>query len=406
MLRIAHVITGLEAGGAEQLLVGVASHLDRSRFEPVVVSLTDRGPLAEPLEAAGVPVHVVPFHRSLPDPVAFTRLVALLRRMQPDLIETWLYKADLLGGLANTLAGRAPLLWSIHQTNLAATRGLRSNVAAARVGARLSRALPTLVLCVSQEAADAHEAMGYEADKLRVVPNGFDTDRFRPDPDARARVRSELGWDDSVPVVGLVARFDPQKDHRTFAAAARLVADRVPAVRFVLCGRGITWDNADLTGLLAERELTDRVALLGVRHDMPAVTAVFDVATSSSAFGEAFSIAIGEAMATGIPCVATDSGNAATLVADTGCVVPTQDPVALAEGIAELLGADDRGRRGARARELIVERYSLRSVVRRYEETYDELLRLHGTRRRRRPPPTRTGRSARSKSSRSPRLSP
>jgi glycosyltransferase involved in cell wall biosynthesis len=405
MLRIAHVITGLEAGGAEQQLVGVASHLDRAKFEPVVVSLTDRGPLATPLEAAGVPVHAVRFHRSLPDPVAFARLVTLLRRLQPDLIETWLYKADLLGGFANRLAGRAPLLWSVHQTNLAATRGLRSNVAAARVGARLSRRLPTLVLCVSQEAADAHQAMGYAADKLRVVPNGFDTDRFHPDPEARARIRSELGWDDSVPVVGLVARFDPQKDHATFAAAARLVADRVPAARFLLCGRDIDAGNTELTAMLAARGISDRVVLLGVRHDMPAVTAAFDVATSSSAFGEAFSIAIGEAMATGVSCVATNSGNAATLVGDTGRVVSTRDPAALADGIIEMLAADDRDARGARARELIVDRYSLAATVRRYEETYDELLRLHGSRDRRRPP-TRTGRSERSKSSRSPRLSP
>ncbi len=403
MPRIAHVITGLEAGGAEQLLVGVASHLDRGRFDPVVITLTDRGPLAAALEAAGVPVHVAGFNGSVPDPRAFARLVGLLRELRPDLIETWLYKADLIGGAANRLAGRAPLLWSIHQTNLVPTRGLRSNVLAARIGARLSRWVPTLVLCVSQEAADAHAAMGYDRSKLRVVPNGFDTDRFRPDPAARAGVRSELGWDDSTPVVGLVARFDPQKDHETFAAAARLVAERAPTVRFLLCGRGITWDNRELAVLLAGRDLTDRVALLGVRHDMPSVTAALDVATSSSAFGEAFSIAIGEAMAAGVPCVATDSGNARTLIGDTGKVVPTRDARALADGIAEILGADDRAARGAQARERIVADYSLGSVVRRYEDTYDEVLRLHGTSRR---PPTLTGRSARSKSSRSPRLSP
>jgi glycosyltransferase involved in cell wall biosynthesis len=396
MPRIAHVITGLEAGGAEQLLVGVASHLDRTRYEPVVVSLTDRGPLAPALEAAGVPVHEAGFKGSVPDPRAFARLVRQLRELAPDLIETWLYKADLIGSAANRLAGRAPLLWSIHQTNLAATRGLRSNVAAARIGARLSRWVPTLVLCVSKEAADAHATIGYDRAKLRVVPNGFDTDRFRPDPSARARIRSELGWDDATPVVGLVARFDPQKDHATFATAARLVADRVPDVRFLLCGRGVTTDNRELVALFSARGLTGRVALLGVRHDMPAVTAGLDVATSSSAFGEAFSIAIGEAMSTGVPCVATDSGNARTLIGDTGVVVPVRDADALADGVVGLLGDEHRADRGARAREHIVADYSLGSVVRRYEETYDEVLRLHGRRRR---PPTSTGRSARSNNS-------
>jgi glycosyltransferase involved in cell wall biosynthesis len=219
--------------------------------------------------------------------------------------------------------------------------------------------------------------MGYRADKLRVVPNGFDTDRFRPDAEARAAVRAELGWDEATPVVGLVARFDPQKDHRTFTAAARRVLDDVPDARFVLCGRGVTAENVDLVRLIRAGELQDQVALLGVRDDMPAVTAAFDVAVSSSAFGEAFSIAIGEAMATGVPCVVTDSGNAARLVGDAGRVVPVRDPGALARGIVDLLrlSREERRAMGAQGRTTIVDRYSLASVVRQYEGIYDEAFR-------------------------------
>jgi glycosyltransferase involved in cell wall biosynthesis len=373
------VITGLERGGAEHQLVNVVTRLDRSRYEPVVISLTGRGPLAEPLEAAGVPVHAI---RVATDPVALVRLV---RRERPDLVETWLYKADLIGGLATLAVDRVPLLWSVHQTELRPEPGLRSNVLAARICAPLSRWLPTLILCVSPEAARAHAAMGYRADKFRVVPNGFDTDRFRPDDQARAAVRDQLGWDDSTPIVGLVARFDPQKDHRTFAMAARHVVGEVPGVRFVLCGRGVTPDNAHLTDLLRASGIQDRVGVLGVRDDMPAVTAALDVAVSSSAFGEAFSIAIGEAMATGVPCVATDTGNAARLVGDAGRVVPVRNPLALAGAISELLGMSGAERRamGTRGRAAIVDQYSLASVVRRYEETYAEVLRLASARKRR-----------------------
>ena len=198
-------------------------------------------------------------------------------------------------------------------------------------------------------------------------------------------MRQQLGWDDSTPVVGLVARFDPQKDHRTFAMAARRVVDEVPDARFVLCGRGVTLGNADLVDVLRASGIQDRVAVLGVRDDMPAVTAALDVAVSSSAFGEAFSIAIGEAMATGVPCVATDTGNAARLVGDAGRTVPVRNPVALAGAITDLLRMSGAERRamGARGRAAIVDRYSLTSVVRRYEETYDEVLRLAFARRRR-----------------------
>jgi glycosyltransferase involved in cell wall biosynthesis len=160
--------------------------------------------------------------------------------------------------------------------------------------------------------------------------------------------------------------------------AARRVVDEVPDVRFVLCGRGVTTGNADLIDLLRASEIQDRVAVLGVRDDMPAVTAALDVAVSSSAFGEAFSIAMGEAMATGVPCVATDTGNASRLVGDAGRVVPVRDPVALAGAIIDLLRMSRAERRaiGARGRAAIVDQFSLSSVVRRYEDTYDEVLRL------------------------------
>jgi glycosyltransferase involved in cell wall biosynthesis len=380
MIRVVHIITGLEPGGAEHQLVNVVSRLDRSRFHPVVISLTGRGPLTEPLEAAGIAVYGL----RVTDPVAFARLVRLVRRERPDLVETWLYKADLIGGLATVAGTRAPMLWSIHQTDLQPEAGLRSNVWAAKISARLSHRLPTLILCVSPEAADAHAKLGYRSDKLRVVPNGFDTDRFRPDADARDAVRGELGWKEATAVVGLIARFDPQKDHRTFATAARRVLDHVPDVRFLLCGRGVTEQNAEIVDLVSANGIRDRVALLGVRDDMPAVTAALDVAVSSSAFGEAFSIAIGEAMATEVPCVATDCGNSARLVGDAGRVVPVRDPAALADGIIDLLRltADERRAMGVRGRRRIVGEYSLPAVVRRYEETYDEVLRLAFARKR------------------------
>jgi glycosyltransferase involved in cell wall biosynthesis len=220
--------------------------------------------------------------------------------------------------------------------------------------------------------------MGYRADKLRVVPNGVDTDRFRPDPGARERVRAELGVPEPVPLVGLIARFDPQKDHATFAVAARLILDRLPEVRFVLCGRRIGWDNPELVRLLDDAGIRHRVTLLGVRHDMPELTAAFDLALSTSAFGEAFSVAIAEAMATGVPCVATDTGNARNLIGGTGRVVPPRDPPALADAVVELLrtAATERHVMGVQARRLIVSDFSILTVARRYEATYDEVLTL------------------------------
>jgi glycosyltransferase involved in cell wall biosynthesis len=377
MRRVVHVLPRLEPGGAERVLIDVSARLAPA-WDQVVISLTDRGALADTIEASGIPVHAIGFRPSIPNPVAFGRLVRVLRRLRPDLVETWLYKADLLGGLATLAAGRPPLLWSVHQTDLRPIGSLRSNVRTAQVCARLSNRLPSLILCASDEAASAHAAMGYRADKLRVVPNGVDTDLFRPDPDGRSRVRTELGLAESVPLVGLVARFDTQKDHATFAAAARMILDRVPDVRFVLCGRRIGWDNPELVRLLDDAGIRHRVLLLGVRHDMPELTAAFDLALSTSAFGEAFSVAIAEAMATGVPCVATDTGNARSLIGGTGRVVPPRDPRALAGAVVELLGTAGTERRAmsVKARKLIVSDFSIVTVARRYEATYDEVLTL------------------------------
>ena len=376
MIRVVHVTTGLLAGGAERVLVDVATRVDRSRFEPTVISLTTRGPLAADLEAAGVPVHAMEFNRSVPDPVAFTRLARLLRRVEPHLVETWLTKADLIGGLASRIAVRAPLLWSVHVSDIPYQAGVRSNALGQRIGARMSRWLPKLIVCVSEEAANAHAALGYDRGKFRIVPNGFDTERFQPDPDARAAVRTDLGIGQDTLVVGLVARFDPQKDHTTFARAARTVLDEIEGVQFVLCGREITTGNASLVGVLDRAGILDRTQLLGVREDMPAITASFDIAASSSAFGEAFSLALGEAMACGVPCVTTDVGNAAAIVGDTGRVVPAKQPAALADGILELLRtpAEQRRALGTRARDRIVADFSLPVIVRRYEEIYAELV--------------------------------
>jgi glycosyltransferase involved in cell wall biosynthesis len=318
----------------------------------------------------------VRFHPSIPNPIAFARLIRLLRRLRPDLVETWLYKADLLGGLATIAGGRPPLVWSVHQTALEPVGRLRSNVLTAKICARLSPWLPTLVGCVTEEVARAHAGMGYPTEKLRVVPNGIDTERFRPDPAARARIRTEIGLSESTPLVGLVARFDPQKDHRTFAEAARQIAARVPEAHFVLCGREISRDNSALTRLLDVTGLRERVALLGVRDDMPAVTAALDVAQSSSAFGEASSLAILEAMASAVPSVATDTGNVADVIRDAGAVVPPRDAAALAAATVELLElpSHERAALGARARGRVVAQFSIIETARGYERLYEEAL--------------------------------
>ena len=245
--------------------------------------------------------------------------------------------------------------------------------------ARLSHR-PAVVVANSARAVDVHTALGYGPRRFEVIPNGFDTDRFRPDPEARRALRAELGIAPEAPVAGMVARHDPQKDHRTLLEALALVRREHPGLRAVLCGDGVDRDNTALAGAVREMGLTDMVLLLGRRTDPERVNAGLDVAVLSSAFGEGMPNVLGEAMACAVPCAATDVGDTAALVADTGRVSPPRDAAALAASMSGLLSLPGEERRalGLAARERILARYSLPAVIARYEDLYRDIAAAWG----------------------------
>jgi glycosyltransferase involved in cell wall biosynthesis len=376
-LRIAHVITGLEVGGAEVMLHKLLGAMDRKVFEPLVIALVTPGPMAERIRALGIEVKTLGMRRGLPEPRALARLVGLLRHFCPDLVQTWMYHADLLGTLAAPLAHRPIVVWNIRQSDLDPRLTRRGTRIVARIDALLSHFGPDHIICCSHRAREIHRALGYQDRILSVIPNGFDLDRFRPDPEARAAVRADLGISGSAPLVGLVARFDPQKDLPTFIRAAALTRASCPDCRFLLCGRGMDAASPGLWGWITDAGLADAVSLVGPRDDTPRVLTALDVLVSSSAYGEGFPNVIGEAMACGVPCAVTDVGDSGLIVGDTGLTVPPRDSRSLAAAIQQLLdeGADQRARRGQAARTIIASQYSLPSISARYADLYQSLHR-------------------------------
>jgi len=377
MIQVAHIITGLGTGGAESMLLKLLSHTDRRRFSSRVYSLIgSSSAIADRIKALGVPVTSFSMTREVPDPRAIVRLGRQLRASGADIVQTWMYHADLVGSVASKLARTgAPIVWNIRQGNLDRELNRPRTLALIRLCARLSAWIPDTIICCSSDARRVHSSIGYCDAKIRVIGNGFDTDIFRPDPAARRAVRAELGIPDHATVIGLVARFDPQKDHRTFFGAAARLADRRPHVHFVLCGNGITPDNSQLAEWIDTAGLRDVCHLLGERTDVPRLLTALDIASLSSR-GEGFPNVLGEAMACGVPCVATNVGDSAVIIGDTGRVVPPRDPAALAEGWEELLALDRAGLAdlGARARRRVVERFSIGAVVESYEQAYEEIV--------------------------------
>ncbi len=373
-LKVVHLITGLARGGAETMLYRLLTRLDRQRFASVVVSLTDRGALGAAIAALGVPVHALGMRRGVPAPQAVGRLWRLLRRERPAVLQTWLYHADLLGLVAGRLAGVPAVVWNVQCSDMDLRHYPPLTALTRRLLAALSRAPQAVVSC-SYRAKEDHERLGYRPRRWRVIPNGFDLEQFRPDPAAPARLRQLLGAPPAAPLIGLVARYDPQKDHATFLQAARRLLDMRADVRFVLVGAGVDWHNPRLAAPARALGLEPHLHLLGERDDVAALLPGLDLATLSSAFGEGFPNAVGEAMACGVPCVVTDVGDAAYLVGDTGRVVPPRDPAALAAAWAALLArpAAERQALGRAARARVATLFSLEAVTKQYAALYAEL---------------------------------
>lgn len=356
------------------MLCRLLSRLDRARFNPQVIALTGDGPIGDRLRALNIPVRCLGMTPGFPNPVALMRLTRILRKDKPDVLQTWLYHSDLLGGLAANLAGGIPVLWGIRQTDVSFEGNSAMTWLTARLCARMSRSLPDKIICCSEASRRSHEAIGYAKDKMIVIPNGSDLDAYHPDPRAGISVRQELNIPHDALIIGLVGRFHPQKDHRNFARAAGLLHRERPHVHFVLCGQGITPENRTLVGWLDAAGVRSYCHLLGNRNDMPRLTAAFDVATLSS-FGEGFPNVISEAMSCEVPCVVTDVGDAAAIVGETGRIVPPRDPVALASALRDMVDLDEGRRRqlGAAARGRIMENFNLPRIAARYQEVYERL---------------------------------
>jgi glycosyltransferase involved in cell wall biosynthesis len=286
-----------------------------------------------------------------------------------------MYHADLVGGLAGRFVRGVPVIWGLHNSNFDPTRAKRSLLRVIAVNRRLSRLLPTRIVCCSEAVRTIHADLGYDVAKLHTIPNGLDTDEFMPNTQVRSELRAELKIPPEAPLVGYIARWDTQKDHAMFLnAAARLARERID-VHFLLCGAGMTAGNAELAPIVEAANLGGRLHLLGLRSDIPRVTAALDVAACCSSYGESFALVLGEAMACGVPVVTTNLPGPASVVGEEGWIVPIGNAAAMASTWNQMLAltAGERAELGSRARRRIVENFSLQKMVERYERLYTDV---------------------------------
>lgn len=353
------------------MLLRLLKGIDRTRFMPHVISLTSMGELGSKIVSLGIPVDVLGMRYRVPNPIGFFKLVRLLHKLKPELVHTWMYHADLIGGAAAKLARVPAIVWCVRSSDFLLPNTPWSSKLVLKMCASLSRWLPDLVLYNSNRGLEFHKTVGYKELNSRVVPNGVDLDIFKPNEQARLTVRKELGVSPTTQLIGLIGRFDPLKNHAGFIQAAKILHKTMPEVQFVMAGQGVVWANDALSLLITDANLTSHFHLLGPRSDIQRITAALDLATLAS-WSEAFPNVLIEAMASCVPSVSTDVGDAAIIIGNDDWIVPVGDMNELASRWARNLSLriDDRRAMAIEARDRVLEMFEIGRVVHRYEEIF------------------------------------
>jgi glycosyltransferase involved in cell wall biosynthesis len=375
-IRVAFLARSLEAtGGAEQQLAHLALGLSSPRFETRVFCFYETGELCRRIRAGGVPIESL-HKRSRWDllrPVL--RLRQRLASYKPHILHSFLGPPNVLAALLKPVLPQTRIVWGVRASDMRLENYDWTRRATFQAEILLSR-IPDAIVANADAGREHVMASGFRGRKLQVLPNGIDTQRFAPNMTARRAVRAQFGIAPETPVVGIIARIDPQKDHATFLRAARYAATRRPDVTFLCVGGGSPQLEAELQGMSAQLGLEKRILWLGERKDIAELINAFDLLTLTSAYGEGFPNAVGEAMACGCPCIVTDVGDCAAIVGETGFVAARGDDRALAEHWLSFLAlpASARQEFGRQARYRIENHYSLAAMLQHSERLYGTVI--------------------------------
>jgi glycosyltransferase involved in cell wall biosynthesis len=311
---------------------------------------------------------------SLDTPRVLWQLTRLIRASQPHIVQSWMYHADLLGGLASRLAGNQHVVWGVRTTDVSSGCS-RVTIVLRRLCAFLSHWVPHTIVCAAEASRKVHVSIGYDSTRMKVVPNGFDMSRLVSTEKQRLNLRAQLGYQDKDLVVGSLGRFNLDKDQENFVKAADILIQRHPLVRFLMVGRDLDSCNSVLAHWIRETGHADRFTLLGERPDVATILSAMDVFCLHSRT-EGFPNVLGEAMAIGLACVTTDVGDARLMLGDAGVVVPKKDAVALARGVEALLVLSEYERilMGQKARKRINDEFTMSHTRERFETIYNKIL--------------------------------
>ena len=375
MKTILHIITGLSDGGAEGALYRLCSYNEDKNIKHIVVSLTGKEKFYDLLIKKKIEVHLINMKTGISFVISIFKLYFLIKKIRPSVVQTWMYHADLFGGVLAKLAGVKNIVWGIRQSDHGEGVKLATRLVT-KLCAKLSKFVPSVIVSCADSAAEVHKNFGYDAEKFQVIYNGYDLQKFLPNNKERVSIRNDLHVDDYDVLIGMVGRYHPQKDHNNFLQAVAILKSHNVKFHCLLVGTECIENNSVLMNTICSMDIKDKVSLLGRQENICGLMNALDIHILSSAYGEGFPNVIAEAMSCGTPCVVTDVGDSSQIVGENGIVVPKCDSKLLADAIIKMidkLSRDTDGSIGDAARNRILNNFSIENMSNEFIALYESM---------------------------------
>ena len=368
-IKILHIISGLNLGGAENNLFKICTLTNNQLLQHHVISLTDFGFYGNKLKLHNIKVYSLGFKKSLFDIFKFFKLMHLIYKISPNIVQTWMYHSDIIGSIATKIISRAPIIWNVRH-------GKYDNKLSSRiiifVCSFFSKIFPKAIISCAQSAINIHKHYGYDKSKFVLIENGFDLDYFSKKNNLI--YKKNLGIPINSFVVSYPARFHPQKNHEMFLSAAENILNTIPNVFFILCGRDIGSNNQLLTKLISKYKLRKRVLLLGEVSNIKSIYNISDLTCLTSSEGEAFPNIVAESMACEVLCISTPVGDAPIIINDDKYLIDFNDADGLANSIINFLKLTntEKIKIGKKCRSNILRRYQIDKIINKYNSLYKQ----------------------------------
>ena len=368
-MKVIHIITSLGDGGAEHTLYKICKYDISNKH--IVISLKGPGKYFSLLSSLGIKVYCLNF--KFYSIYKFLILINLLRSLKPDIVQTWLVHADLIGGIAAQLAGIKNIIWNVRYSNFKIGKAKLTTILIIKLLTKLSFFIPELIIIVSKRAKKIYEIEGYDKRKFKFIPNGYDLSYLKPNIIEKKIFQKKNNYKKQVPLIGNIARYDPKKDHLNLLNALSFLRHKKIDFFCFLVGSKINVKNIRLVSEIKRLKLSKYIKLLGQNNNILQVMNGLDLYIQSSSYGEGFPNVVAEAMACGTPCVVTDVGDASFIVGKTGWIVPPNNSNKLAKALEKAINeviTKKINQRQGKARLRIRKNFDLSKMLKSYNKSW------------------------------------